>query len=165
MSESIEKIPISITALSADDLTAAGAKSIADLNTLVPGLQFAVPNGFSSAFTTIAIRGLNSNTGPSTVGIYLDEFTHLEPAVRVYQPGQCLSVSFRSEPDRSRARSARARFFGGAGAEAGTVRCHRQCADSLTETTGMRLHGELAGTEGGNLRAMKSGAAAGGTDH
>ena len=155
--ESIEKIPISITALSANDLTTAGAKSIADLNTLVPGLQFAVPNGFSSAFTTIAIRGLNSNTGPSTVGIYLDESPISSRLSGYTNQGSAYPYLF----DLNRievARGPQGTLFG-AGAEAGTVRFISN-APSLTETTGS-VHGELAGTEGGKL-SYEAGGAAGG---
>ena len=55
--ESVEKVPVSITALEASDLAVANIKSIDDLQQLVPGLQFTVPNGFSFAFTTMSFLG------------------------------------------------------------------------------------------------------------
>lgn len=155
--ESIEKIPISISAISQDELDAVGAKSIADLNTLVPGLQFAVPNGFSSAFTTIAIRGLNSNTGPSTVGLYLDESPISSRLSGYTNQGSAYPYLF----DLNRievARGPQGTLFG-AGAEAGTVRFISN-APSLTQFSGS-AHAELAETDGGKL-SYEVGAAAGG---
>ena len=71
--QSVQNVPISINAIGQDELAQGSRTSIDDISALTPGLQFAVPNGFSSAFTTISIRGLNTNTGPPTVGLYLDD--------------------------------------------------------------------------------------------
>ena len=155
--EAADKIPISISALGQDELTAEGVKSIADLNTLVPGLQFAVPNGFSSAFTTIAIRGLNSNTGPSTVGLYLDESPISSRLSGYTNQGSAYPYLF----DLNRvevARGPQGTLFG-AGAEGGTVRFISN-TPSLTQFTGS-THAELTSTEGGRL-SYEAGAAAGG---
>ena len=155
--ESVERIPISISALSPDDLAAGGIKSINDLNALVPGLQFAVPNGFSSAFTTIAMRGLNSNTGPSTVGIYLDDAPISSRLSGYTNQGSAYPYLF----DLNRvevARGPQGTLFG-AGAEAGTVRFISN-APSLTQFTGS-AHAEVASTEGGRL-SYEAGVAAGG---
>jgi iron complex outermembrane receptor protein len=72
--ESVEKVPISIDVLGQQALTQYGIKDISDLAAMVPGLQFQ-PNGWGEYGnnTAIAIRGFNSMTGPSTVGIYLDD--------------------------------------------------------------------------------------------
>ena len=155
--ESVERIPISISALSPSDLDAAGIKSIMDLNTLVPGLQFAVPNGFSSAFTTIAMRGLNSNTGPSTVGIYLDDAPISSRLSGYTNQGSAYPYLF----DLNRievARGPQGTLFG-AGAEGGTVRFISN-APSLTQFSGI-AHAEVASTEGGRL-SYEAGVAAGG---
>jgi iron complex outermembrane receptor protein len=155
--ESIERIPISISAVGQADLAAAGIKSVEDLNSLVPGLQFAVPNGFSSAFTTIAIRGLNSNTGPSTVGIYLDDAPISSRLSGYTNQGSAFPYVF----DLNRieiARGAQGTLFG-AGAEAGTVRFITN-APSLTQFSGT-AHAEVASTEGGRL-SYEAGVAAGG---
>ena len=70
--EDIQKVPISVSTLTQADLTAAGIKNIADVAAAIPGLQFVTPVA-PSTITTVNIRGINANTGPATVGIYLDD--------------------------------------------------------------------------------------------
>jgi len=71
--ESIQRVPISINALSQNALAVGGIKDIADIAAVTPGLQYAVPNGYSSEITTIAIRGMNTQVGADVVGVYLDD--------------------------------------------------------------------------------------------
>jgi iron complex outermembrane receptor protein len=47
--QSVQNVPISINAIGQDELAQGSIKSIDDISALTPGLQFAVPNGFSSA--------------------------------------------------------------------------------------------------------------------
>ena len=75
--ETVQSVPISINAIGADQLDSGVITSIEDIARMTPGLQFSLPNGFSQAFTTISMRGLNTNTGPPTVGVYLDDTTSL----------------------------------------------------------------------------------------
>jgi iron complex outermembrane recepter protein len=72
--ESVEKVPISIEALSQEALTQYRIENIGDLAAIVPGLQFST-NGYAflSNNTAVSIRGFNSMAGPSTIGIYLDD--------------------------------------------------------------------------------------------
>lgn len=156
-SEPLDKVPISITALTGSDLKIAGIKDIDDLQQLVPGLQFAVPNGFSSAFTTITIRGLNSNTGPSMVGIYLDD-TPISSRLSGYtNQGSAYPYTFDMERVEV-ARGPQGTLFG-AGSEAGNVRfiTNQPSFTSFTATT----HAELAETEGGRMTYEIGGAAGG----
>jgi outer membrane receptor protein involved in Fe transport len=156
-SESVDKVPISITALGASDLAVANIKNIDDLQQLVPSLQFAAPNGFTSAFTTIAIRGFNSNTGPTTVGIYVDDVPISSRLSGYTNQGSAYPYVF----DLNRvevARGPQGTLFG-AGAEAGTVRFITN-QPSFTEFTAS-THGELAQTEGGR-QSYEIGGAAGG---
>jgi iron complex outermembrane recepter protein len=155
--ESVQRIPISVTALGEADLSAGDVQGIEGLAALTPGLQFAVPNGFSSAFTTIAIRGLNSNTGPSTVGIYLDDAPISSRLSGYTNQGSAYPYVF----DLNRvevARGPQGTLFG-AGSEAGTVRFITN-APSLTQFSGT-AHAELADTEGGRL-SYETGVASGG---
>src|SRR5580692_6479928 len=72
--ESVERVPISINALSQNELDQSAIKDITALAAATPGLQYGISgNGFSSQFTSIAIRGMNSNTGSPVVGVYLDD--------------------------------------------------------------------------------------------
>ncbi len=155
--QTVQNVPISIEAFSKNDLAQNNIKSIADISALTPGLQFAVPNGFSSAFTTIAIRGLNTNTGPPTVGLYLDDTVISSRLSGYTNQGNAYPYVFdlnRVEVERG----PQGTLFG-AGSEAGTVR-FITTQPSLTELSGL-VRGEVASTESGRL-SYESGLAVGG---
>ena len=155
--ETEQSVPISINAFSTEDLASGGIKNINDLAALTPGLQFAVPNGFSSAFTTIAIRGLNTNTGPPTVGLYLDDTVISSRLSGLANQGNAYPFVFdlnRVEVERG----PQGTLFG-AGAEAGTVRFITNQPSLTTYSTQARA--ELASTEGGRL-SYEDGVAVGG---
>ena len=155
--QTVQSVPISINAIGQDELAQGYIKSIDDIAALTPGLQFAIPNGFSSAFTTIAIRGLNTNTGPPTVGLYLDDTVISSRLSGYTNQGNAYPYVFdlqRVEVERG----PQGTLFG-AGAEAGTVRFITN-QPSLTEFTGL-ARAELASTEGGRL-SYESGLALGG---
>ncbi len=155
--QTVQSVPISIDAFSKDELAQGYIKSIDDIAALTPGLQFAVPNGFSSAFTTIAIRGLNTNTGPPTVGLYLDDTVISSRLSGYTNQGNAYPYVFdlnRVEVERG----PQGTLFG-AGSEAGTVR-FITTQPSLTEFSGL-ARGEVASTEGGRL-SYESGIAVGG---
>ena len=72
--ESLSKVPISISAYSREALEASGVKSVQDLAALTPGVEFDNSSGFGpGTLTNIAIRGINSSVGTSTTGIYFDD--------------------------------------------------------------------------------------------
>jgi outer membrane receptor protein involved in Fe transport len=155
--QSVQNVPISINAFGQDDLAQGNIKSIDDIAALTPGLQFAVPNGFSSAFTTISIRGLNTNTGPPTVGLYLDDTVISSRLSGTANQGNVYPYVF----DLNRvevARGPQGTLFG-AGSEAGTVRFITN-QPSLTDFSGL-TRAEIASTEGGRL-SYEAGAAFGG---
>ncbi|MBV8495209.1 MAG: TonB-dependent receptor [Gammaproteobacteria bacterium] len=145
--ESVQRVPISIEAFGQEDLASGYIKSIDDISALSPGLQFAVPNGFSSAFTTIAIRGLNTNTGPPTVGLYLDDTVISSRLSGTANQGNVYPIVW--DMDRVEVlRGPQGTLFG-AGAEAGTVRFISN-QPSLSNYTGL-ARGEIASTEGGRM--------------
>jgi outer membrane receptor protein involved in Fe transport len=69
--ESIDKVPVSITAFSQEKMDEQGVKSIEDVAKFTPGLTFA-PAG-DGLTNSIAIRGVASGVGASTTGIYVDD--------------------------------------------------------------------------------------------
>ena len=155
--ESIEKVPISIKALSQSDLTEGGIKNLADIAAVTPGLQFTQTNPYSAVIPTISIRGLNTNAGASTVGLYLDD-TPIQG--RLSNPAEIGGV-YPAVFDLNRvevARGPQGTLFG-AGSEAGTVRFISN-SPSLTEFSGF-THEEAAATEHGTP-SYEVGAAAGG---
>lgn len=151
---SVQSVPISIQAFGKDELAQGYIKSIDDIAALTPGLQFAVPNGFTSAFTTIAMRGLNTNTGPPTVGAYLDETVISSRLSGYTNLGNVYPVVW--DLDRVEVlRGAQGTLFG-AGAEAGTVR-YISVEPNLAESSGL-ARGELSSTEGGRLNYVTAAA-------
>src|SRR5579859_3413351 len=69
-SESIQDVPVSITALTGDTLQAKGALNFDDYARSVPGLSF-LDTGVGRE--RIAIRGVDATVGSTVVGYYLDE--------------------------------------------------------------------------------------------
>jgi iron complex outermembrane recepter protein len=83
-SERLSEVPLSITAVSAETLAAAGAKGTSDLTTLVPAMNF-VTNG---AFANPTIRGVGSTVvgagADANVAFYIDG---------VYRPNQTANLT------------------------------------------------------------------------
>jgi iron complex outermembrane receptor protein len=143
--QSVEKVPISIQALSQDAMTERGIKDIADIANVTPGLQFALPIGIVPTITAISIRGLNTDTGASTVGLYVDDTpiqVRLSALGNVGSPIPALFDLNRVEVERG----PQGTLFG-ASAEAGAVRFITN-QPSLTQASGFS-HVEFATTEGG----------------
>jgi len=138
--ESVEKVPISILALSEKDLAAGGIKDIADIAAVTPGFQFAAPFGSISTLTAISIRGLNTLAGASLVGVYLDDTpiqVRLSIITNFGSPYPGLFDMNRVEVERG----PQGTLFG-ASSEAGAVRFISN-SPSLTEFSGFS-HAELA---------------------
>jgi iron complex outermembrane recepter protein len=70
--EDIKDVPISITAVTGDDLAAKFIVTYDDISRAVPGVDFNSLAG-SEGTTNIVIRGVSSTSGSSTVGLYLDD--------------------------------------------------------------------------------------------
>lgn len=77
-SERLQDVPISITALSQTQLDEQGLRSIDDLTSVTPGVTFQRMGSSTSANyndqqSDISIRGIESQAGTSTTGIYIDD--------------------------------------------------------------------------------------------
>jgi iron complex outermembrane recepter protein len=143
--ESVLKVPISIDALSQDDLTARGAVSIADISALTPGLQFDLAYPGISTYTTIAIRGMNANIGASVIGVYIDDTPIMVRLPANGGAGAAFPVVFdfnRVEVDRG----PQGTLFG-ASSEGGAVRFITN-QPSLTNFVG-QTHADVGWTEDG----------------
>jgi iron complex outermembrane recepter protein len=73
--ESIQDVPVSLTAFTQDQMDVQGVRAIDDIARLTPGVQFSRGNGGfgSSLGTSISIRGVSSTIGAATTGIYIDD--------------------------------------------------------------------------------------------
>jgi outer membrane receptor protein involved in Fe transport len=100
----IQSTPISISALSGDQLTAAGLSRVQDIIKEVPGLsmRYAGPG-----LTEYEARGLASNGGAApTVGFYLDEIPFIAAGRIAVRQGGDRSQSLRRRARRGAARAA-----------------------------------------------------------
>ena len=70
-SELLLEVPISITAIDQATLDKQGVKDISDVARLVPGLTLQGSDELGD--TNISIRGIVSNTGAETTGVYIDD--------------------------------------------------------------------------------------------
>ena len=68
--ESVQTVPMSITALSGDELVTAGVTEFRDYAALIPNLSFGYTSSVGALSQSIAIRGI---FGRDTTGLYLDE--------------------------------------------------------------------------------------------
>jgi iron complex outermembrane recepter protein len=155
--ESIEKVPISVAALTGEDMERAGIKDLGDIAATIPGLQFTVPGQSFSTINVVSIRGLNTLGGASVVGIYLDDTPiqgRLSPVGNVGTPLPILFDLDRVEVERG----PQGTLFG-AGSEAGTIRFipNQPNLNTFEGTT----HAEVASTDGGGW-SEEVGAAIGG---
>jgi len=73
----INRVPMSITAFTADSLAAQSVKSISDLRLITPGLGLSFGNlnpGLASGQdTNISLRGVAALAGAATTGVYIDD--------------------------------------------------------------------------------------------
>jgi outer membrane receptor protein involved in Fe transport len=151
--EKLSKVPISITALGKAQLDKQGVRDIKDIARLVPGLSLQTSNELGD--TNISIRGITSDTGAQTTGIYVDD-TPIQARQEVV-----FSDAFPKVFDLDRVevlRGPQGTLFG-AGSEGGTVRFITP-APSLDHYSGY-FRSELSFTEGGDP-SYEAGGAVGG---
>ncbi len=149
--ESLSKVPISVTAMTQEDLDTKGIKDIVDVVRFTPGI--AIDN---SGTNNISIRGISSTGGSGTTGIYIDD-TPIQIRGLAFNPDDALPKSF--DIDRVEVlRGPQGTLFG-AGSEGGTVR-YITTQPSLVKTS---IYGrsELSYTQGGDP-SYEAGVAAGG---
>jgi iron complex outermembrane receptor protein len=149
--ESLSKVPISVTALTQDQMDTKGIKDITDVARFTPGIS--VDNSGTGA---IAIRGIASSGGAGTTGIYIDD-TPIQIRALAFNPDETLPKSF--DVDRIEVlRGPQGTLFG-AGSEGGTVR-YITTQPSLTQSS-IYSRAEVSYTEGG-APSYEAGVAAGG---
>src|SRR5476649_2716040 len=112
--EDLSKVPVSVTALTQEDMDTKGIKDITDVARFTPGIYID-----NSGTNNISIRGISSYGGAGTTGIYIDD-TPIQMRALAFNPDETLPKSF----DVARVevlRGPQGTLFG-AGSEGGTVR-------------------------------------------
>jgi len=152
-SELLTKVPISVTALDQETLDKQGAKDMADVARLVPGLSLQTSD--SQGDTNISIRGITSDTGAQTTGVYIDE-TPVQARQEVVAANPYPKVF---DLDHIEVLKGPQGTLFGSGSEGGTVRFLTP-EPSLSRYSGY-LRSELAFTDGG-APSYETGGAVGG---
>ena len=147
--EVLSKVPISISAFGAQKLDKLGVKSFADVVRFTPGIATTTDNTHE-----IAIRGVSSNAGASTTGIYIDD-TPIQIRQLGLNSNNAQPIIF--DLDRVEVlRGPQGTLFG-AGSEGGTVRFITPGAS--TTRLSLATHAEVAATEHGSPSYEVSGIA------
>ena len=112
--ENIDKVPVSVTALSQDTMDQKGIRDFTELVRFTPGVSID-----TAGTNAISIRGISSSGGAGTTGIYIDD-TPIQMRGIGYNPDDTLPKTF--DLDRVEIlRGPQGTLFG-SGSEGGTVR-------------------------------------------
>ncbi|MHA3793956.1 TonB-dependent receptor [Rhizorhabdus wittichii] len=114
-SESLSKVPLSVSAFSQEKLDNRGVRSFADVIRQTPGVVFEA----TSITTNISIRGIKSTAGAATTGVYIDD-TPIQFRSLGFSGGNTYPVIFDLERVEV-LRGPQGTLFG-AGSEGGTIR-------------------------------------------
>ena len=146
----LSKVPLSVSAFTEQKMDVQGVKSFSDIALFTPGVTFDVDD------KDISIRGINSDAGSGTTGIYIDD-TPIQMRKLGFNSNNSLPEVF--DLDRVEVlRGPQGTLFG-AGSEGGTVR-YIATQPGLSDYSSYG-RAELAGTQGGGL-TYEAGAAVGG---
>src|ERR1700690_1687488 len=75
-SENLKEIPMAVSVLSGATLAESHIEGFEDITRAIPGVSFGA--GGAPGLDNIEIRGVSSNSGSATVGVYLDEVSITE---------------------------------------------------------------------------------------
>jgi iron complex outermembrane recepter protein len=153
--ESLNVVPISANVLTSADMSAAGIKGISEIAAVTPGVEYDYDTQFGPGILTrLGIRGIKSDVGTSTTGVYIDDVP-----IQERQSGFANAYPVAFDLTRVEVlRGPQGTLFG-AGAEGGSLR-FITTEPSLTEFTG-QYRAEVSQTEYGGP-SYETGAAAGG---
>lgn len=112
--ESLSKVPISVTAITQDDMDMKGIRDFQDIVRFTPGVSID-----TAGTNAISIRGISSSAGAGTTGIYLDD-TPIQMRDVGFNPDDTLPKTFDLERVEV-LRGPQGTLFG-SGSEGGTVR-------------------------------------------
>jgi outer membrane receptor protein involved in Fe transport len=151
--EDPKEVPISLTAISGPELVAEHINSMEDLTRAVPDVSYSGASGTGSGagLGNIEIRGISSQGGQSTVGIYLDDVALDVPNTGTMgQPEPKFFDLERIEV----LRGPQGTLFG-AGSEGGTIRFVSKQPELNTYSGS--VSSELSGTQGGGINWKETG--------
>ena len=120
--ESLSNVPVSVAAYTQEKMDVQGIRDIGDIAAFTPSLSYSQSDGLRTLNNRISIRGVTSNVGGATTGIYIDD---TPIAIRTLRTnGDPSATPFPQLFDVERAevlRGPQGTLFG-SGSEGGTVR-------------------------------------------
>lgn len=152
----LSKVPLSVSAFTQQKMDTQGVRSIDDVVRFTPGVNFARSDRRTAGGTSVSIRGIASNAGASTTGLYIDD-----TPIQIRNIGYSFSNTYPAVFDLERVevlRGPQGTLFG-AGSEGGTIRFITPKPGLSDYTAYGRT--ELAFTEGGEA-SYEAGLAVGG---
>ena len=96
--ENAVDVPISITALSQEQLTTANVQSLGDIQKLTPALRFDYQTGFAQPTIRGIGTGITTSGGGSNVGVYVDGFYSPNPLAADFQLLEVSSIDVLKGP-------------------------------------------------------------------
>jgi iron complex outermembrane receptor protein len=69
----LSKVPVSVAAISQDQMDSQGLRDISDITRVTPGIALTPNGGVAGTNTVISIRGISSTVGSPTTGVYIDD--------------------------------------------------------------------------------------------
>jgi iron complex outermembrane receptor protein len=96
--ENAVDVPISITALSQEQLTTANVQSLGDIMKLTPALRFDYQTGFAQPTIRGIGTGITTSGGGSNVGVYVDGFYSPNPLASDFQLLEVSSIDVLKGP-------------------------------------------------------------------
>jgi outer membrane receptor protein involved in Fe transport len=153
--QSLSDVPISVSAFSQERMDIQGVRTIDDIVRLTPGFNISRVDGRNSGAAQISIRGIASQAGSATTGIYIDD-----TPIQVRTIGFNAFSVFPQVFDLERVeilRGPQGTLFG-AGSQGGTLRFITPRPD---EELSVYSRAEIASTSGGG-ESYEAGAAVGG---
>jgi iron complex outermembrane recepter protein len=119
--EPLSKVPITISAYTEQELDVAGAKSMADIAALTPGVDFTGNGYYNGLQTNITIRGISQAADTAaTVGVYINDVPVQARVTQTSTLGNAYPLVF--DLDRVEILQGPQGTLFGSGAEAGAVR-------------------------------------------
>jgi len=97
-SEKAVDVPISITALSQDQLDTANVQNLGDIMKVTPGLRFDYQTGFAQPTIRGIGTGITTSGGGSNVGVYIDGFYSPNPLASDFQLLEVSSIQVLKGP-------------------------------------------------------------------
>ena len=91
-------MPITITALSQEQLTTANVQTLGDIQKLTPALRFDYQTGFVQPTIRGIGTGITTSGGGSNVGIYIDGFYSPNPLAADFQLPEVTSIQVLKGP-------------------------------------------------------------------